>query len=317
MSRVCQHCGAEFRYPSGLRRHQAAKRKCVPAHYDAATEDTSKPHECQFCKKRFTERRTLRRHIQGACRIAPNAKNGNTGLELLFERTLARYEQQLERLEDENRAMSEKVARLEAGAGAGRAPAVAVSGEGSTGILADNGAHVGDNIQIVVNVFGSEDVTHITPVRIRAILDEAMTRAAPRLPVGPTAPAGAAASGDTAGPAGAAAEALLSTALLIYSDPEHPENLTCYMPRSLGTDALVKSADGWEIRKKSVVLSDMAGRALDQLFDKQPYDNASQYGDLMRELRDREARFRAGETLKPVLVKNKELLENVLGGLEM
>jgi len=57
---------------------------------------------------------------------------------------------------------------------------------------------------IHVNVFGQEQVDHITPPQIYALLMKAKEAADPGL------------------------KAVLDTALAVFSDPAKPENLTCY-----------------------------------------------------------------------------------------
>jgi hypothetical protein len=44
------------------------------------------------------------------------------------------------------------------------------------------------------------------------------------------------------------------------------------------------------------------------LFDRQPFENADEYGPLMKELADNEERYAAGQELRPILVRNKDLL---------
>ena len=48
------------------------------------------------------------------------------------------------------------------------------------------------------------------------------------------------------------------------------------------------------------------------LFDRQPFENADEYGPLMKELADNEERYAAGQELRPILVRNKDLLARAL-----
>ena len=59
----------------------------------------------------------------------------------------------------------------------------------------------------------------------------------------------------------------------------------------------------------------MATRSCDLLFDKQPFEDAAQYGDLMKALRDNEEALPQGTALSAVLIRNKALLEAALGAL--
>ena len=105
---------------------------------------------------------------------------------------------------------------------------------------------------------------------------------------------------------------MLKTAMLVYSDPSRPENLTAYLPNKKTNDALVHTEAGWEVQPTKLVLPPMAQKTIDTLFDKQPYENAEAYGPLLKELQQNEARFAAGEELRPLLVRNKDLLARVL-----
>jgi len=59
----------------------------------------------------------------------------------------------------------------------------------------------------------------------------------------------------------------------------------------------------------------MATRSVDALFNNQPFDNCEKYDKLMGALRDNEAAYKVGGKMKTVLVRNKALLERVLGSL--
>ena len=56
----------------------------------------------------------------------------------------------------------------------------------------------------------------------------------------------------------------------------------------------------------------MALKTVDTLFDNQPFENADEYGPLMKELVENEKRYTAGTELRPILVRNKDLLARVL-----
>jgi hypothetical protein len=141
-------------------------------------------------------------------------------------------------------------------------------------------------------VFGQEKLDHVTAERVKTILDECLQR--PALPQ-------------------AADEAVLKAAMLVYSDPERPENLTAYMPNKKTNEALVHTTKGWEVQPTKLVLPPMALKSLDTIFGKQPPEE--EYAPLLKELQQNEARFAAGEELRPLLVRNKDLLARVLATL--
>ena len=155
-------------------------------------------------------------------------------------------------------------------------------------------AQVDNSKKIVINVFGQEKLDHVTAERIKTILDECLQR--PALPT-------------------AVDEAVLRTAMLVYSDPDHPENLTAYLPNKKTNAALVHTSAGWEVQPMRLVLPPMALKSIETLFGKQPPEE--EYASLLKELQQNEARFAAGETLHPILVRNKDLLARALATLPL
>jgi hypothetical protein len=225
------------------------------------------------------------RHIRTRCLIAPNPKNGNAGMERLYERTL---QKQVADLQAQNARMETMMRQLLSQQG------TVPSTNQQAGEVAIQGDHaqVDNSQKIVVNVFGKEGLDHVTLEKIKTILDECLQR--PALPT-------------------AVDEAVLRTAMLVYSDPSRPENLTAYLPNKKTDDALVHTEAGWEVRPTTLVLPPMALKSIDTLFGKQPHDD--EYAPLLKELQQNEARFAAGEALRPILVRNKDLLARALATL--
>lgn len=161
----------------------------------------------------------------------------------------------------------------------------------------DNGHVAVDNSKkIQINVFGQEVLDHATLAKIKAILDDSLRR--PALPE-------------------AAQTAVLKTAMLVYSDPDHPENLTAYLPNKKTDEVLVHAQAGWEVQPASLVLRPMAAKSMDTLFDRQPYNDSEEYGPLLKELAENERRYSEGAELRPILVRNKDLLARALQVLPM
>ena len=294
----CPRCERAFRDAYNLGRHLARKTTCAPIlePEDLPGELLEDPDlekkKCRFCGRVFSSYTSMRRHVRNTCKIAPNAKNGDTGMEVLYEHTIRRQQAQIDHLTAMVEAQSAIMKQLVAQGGGGHnqnAGEVAIAGD----------ANQVDNRKIVnINVFGKEGLDHVTIARIKAILDESLAR--PALPE-------------------AASAAVLKTAMLVYSDPGHPENLTCYLPNKKTNDVLVHASrngtTAWEVQPASLVLPPMAQKSVDTLFDRQPYEDADEYGPLMKELAENEARYVAGHELRPVLVRNKDLLARALESL--
>ena len=281
----CGKCGKEFDKPCQLERHQKRKTPCaiIVDSQDLPAEARADPEldkrRCRFCGRVFKSYVSMRRHVRSACKIAPNGKNGGAGMDLLYEHTVQRQARQIETLERQNAEILGLMRQL------------IDRGPGSVVVTGNN---IVDARKVVINVFGQEGLGHVTQKQIRTILEESLPLAA--------------------GGVGVAAQAaLLKTALLVYSDPDHPENLTCYFPNKKGNEALVHMTRpdgtvGWEVQPVPLVLPPMAQKSIDALFERQPYDDARAFEPLVRELRDNEQRYATGSELRPILVRNKGLL---------
>jgi len=158
--RSCEKCGKEFKYPSYLREHQRRKTPC--AKIVARPTEKGKGVICEYCNRAYTTERSLSRHVKEACRIAPNARNGEEGLKVLYNHVKETQDTSaiVKRLEE---GVEELRARL-AAAGQQRAEVNAERIEGGVQITHNH---------IELNIFGGEDVSHLTQDRVRELLDEA------------------------------------------------------------------------------------------------------------------------------------------------
>ena len=296
----CHKCTQTFRDAYNFKRHMDRKTPCTlileaedrPIQACDALEFEQKI--CRFCGRAFSSPSAMRRHVRSWCRVAPNTKNGDKGMERLYEHTLQRQNAEqnakIDRLEAQVKAQNEKILLLLARQGAPSSSSTLQAGE--VGIQGDQNQVDNSKKIININVFGQEKLDHVTVERIKAILDECLQR--PALPT-------------------AISEAVLKTAMLVYSDPDRPENLTAYLPNKKTKDALVHTKAGWEVQPTQLILPPMALKSIDTIFGKQPHSD--EYAPLLKELQQNEARFAAGEDLHPILVRNKELLARALATL--
>ncbi len=308
--RTCEVCAKTFRFPSHLANHRAKKKSCALILEPEAPQretlggDPGGKMRCRFCGRTFSCYTAMRRHVRENCKIAPNAKNGDKGMERLYEHTLQKQVDRLEvqnaRMETQNAEMKTMMQQLLRQQGASssttqRAGEIALQGDH---------AQVDNSKKIVINVFGKEGLGHVARENIKTVLDEVLQR--PGLTETPSDPAALSAAVD---------EAVLKTAMLVFSDPSRPENLTAYLPNKKTKDALVHTEAGWEIQPTTLVLPPMALKSIDALFGKQPHED--EYAPLLKELQQNEARFAAGEALRPILVRNKDLLARALKTLPL
>ena len=281
----------------------------------------------------YSSASAMRYHIRTSCKIAPNAKNGNAGMELLYEHTLQQRVMALEAQNAEMLALMRQMAvtgAAPASALALTAPAsaLALTAPASTLALTDtalavtapvtnmtvetttnfagpvtnttlaageigcqvcNVTNMDVNKSITFNTFGKESLAHANSDRIRVILDESLR--------------------DTSSIQAAALMAVTKTAMLIYSDPDHPENLTCYMPNKKTNDVLTHTERGWEIYPVSMVINQIGQKTIDHLFAKQPFENADHYTLIMKELQQNEKAYITDSLIRPILIRNRSLLE--------
>jgi hypothetical protein len=317
MTSTCRNCGRAFAYPSKLAQHQRRKTPCTPIIEKVdlppgVREDPDlEQKKCRFCGRVFATIASMRRHVRKACKIAPNKKNGDAGMDRLYEHTIRRQEVEIAKMRKQMAEMTALMHQLVVNTGGAQAAgevAIQQTGGAQAAIQQTGGAQAAgevaiqqtgdgtvavDNkkVNINISVFGRESLDHVTADRIRGILEESL-----RTPMLPQAVQGA----------------VLKTAMLVYSDPDHPENLTCYLPNKKMNDALVHTEEGWEVQPIPLVLPPMAQTSIDALFDRQPFEDAATFEPLMAELRASEQEFSTGGLLRPILVRNKDLLARAL-----
>jgi len=251
--------------------------------------------QCRFCGRVLANYNSMRRHVRKTCKIAPTPQNGDAGMELLYEHTLRRQEARIANLEAQNHEMLGLVRNIAAGGGGVMTAQQAANGVAINTPGNRNQIAVDNSKKFYINVFGRETMEYVTEERIKAILDESL-RAAPGI--------------DSA-----AKMAIMKTAMLLYSDPEHPENHTCYISNKKTNNVMVHTKDGWEVLPSSLVTPPMARTCVDCLFTRQPYVDVDTYGPLMKELAQNEARYVAGADMRTILVRNRDLLVNSLKAL--
>jgi hypothetical protein len=171
-------------------------------------------------------------------------------------------------------------------------------------------ASVGKTVNnVTINVFGQERLDRITKPQVFDILRGLG-------PVGENIKA-------------AAEKAIIQAAMMVFSDPIHPEDITCFIPNKKGDDALIHGKSGWEVQPVGLVVSPMAAQGIETLFKHQPFPDAEtpindvkwimeECGNIMRYIMKNEGNIinepPKGE-MRGILIRNKELLQQVLAKL--
>ena len=152
--------------------------------------------------------------------------------------------------------------------------------------------------KVTLNFFGSESIGHITQADVMRLLDEAMVQGSP--------------------------DALFTNAaMLIYSDLEHPENITAYMPSSGRSDQVMiyqkdESGNGpaWCSVPLNRATPPMVKKTIDMLMIKQPFhpgqNSLEDYGRMLTQVFDKEKEYKMGsgkKQLRAVLVRNREFIK--------
>lgn len=282
MDRKCARCEKEFQSPSHLRRHEQRKTPCalIIESHELPQDLQEKMFGCKFCGRRYASQPGLSRHLK-TCRIAGT----DEGMQLLYTHTLKK------------RAEAAEARATEAEAVAARCLASLSS---DINVVIGNQTNIAQqNITVTINAFNNEAIMHIGPAQIKEVLDRALTD-------------------QPENSVQAAMNAMMRAAMLIYSDPEHPENLTCFLPNKKKDEAMVYVDRGgkkrWEIQSCNMVIPPMATKTLSTLFTYQPFENADHYGELMLALANNEKAYKDGREMRTILVRNKQLLEQVLEG---
>lgn len=252
----CERCGKPFNYPYLLRRHLKRKTPCalVVAQHELSEIEKLKPFSCHLCNHRFTSQSGLCHHVKKACKFVGNVQKS-------YEQALLRKE-----VSEQNKRIEELTAQMQVLMRTSTpTPAAPVSVE-QIGTVNNVGGDQNNNFTI--NIFGSEDVSYLGRPQIRAVLDQALS--------------------TSSDPWTAAKLALTQIGYHVYSNPEHPENMTCYLPNKKRDEALVRMGDSWMARPCTEITSVMHSKSMDIMFQQQPFEDATKYGDLMLEARDRE-----------------------------
>ena len=320
---MCAKCGKEFRDTVTLRRHLARKTPCalIVEPEDLPEEKRENPNRCKFCGRVYSTRSHMLAHMKNACKIAPREGNEG-GMEKLYEHVLRKQQAESAareaRLEAHIAEMKADIAVLKA-KGATLMPVsaenVAESAAAPTtitqiaNIAIDRSVNKTINNTVVnvnISVFGQEKLDRITKPQVFDIL-------------------------RGLGPVGEnvktiAEKAIIQAAMLIFSDPAHPEDITCYLPNKKGENALVHGETGWEVQPVGLVISPMAAQSIETLFRHQPAPDEDtpekdvkwimdECGNIMRYIQQHEGDLTneppRGE-MRGILIRNKELLQQVL-----
>jgi len=179
-----------------------------------------------------------------------------------------------------------------------------------------------NNQVININLFGEEDTKLLNALTLRKIVDS-VRREYPMMMIAD----GERVPFDHMDVIKGSLHVLMESAMIIYSNPEHPENITCYIPNKINDMAMVHAENGWELISQDLVLPKMANVTLSAILDSQPtiYEDGcrdligvNDYEPAMKAVRDVVNNFNKTGSMtgfKKILVKNRELLDQILGTL--
>jgi len=320
LDRTCPKCSKAFRVPSELGRHLARKRPCKPVVDDQlpALQVVAQQYVCHFCNRAFQQAGHVKRHQRTSCPIAPGGKNGTGGMELLYQHVEATHQTRIEEQERRIQALEALVARQQASMNSNAFTFAGASG-GDMPITIN-----GDHAQVLhmdvkvyntsPNSFGQEEVGHVQQGDMYKVFEEV----APRGPIDPT--------GSEAMLNHFCRQLITKAAMMIYSDPEHPENITCYLPKKTDSSAMTFGEHGWTLQPVNIVFPPMIQKSVNLLFARQPVPGVggcpeaaytplkqATFGQLLKYIGRNEDRLvlAADSTLRPILVRNHELRRSI------
>jgi hypothetical protein len=284
-------------------------------------------------------------HVKKACKIAP--REGDTsGMEKLYEHVLRKQQAENAELRSRQEALEAQVQALTAATTEGEleydpsrwasravvqrrlaagaqlaAPSAKpvqtgvmanVATGGTLNAIVNNDNSTGKTINnVTINMFGKENIGRVGKPQVFDILRGLG-------PVGENIKA-------------VAEKAIIQAAMMVFSDPTHPEDITCFIPNKKGDDALVHGESGWEVQPVGMVISPMVAQGIETLFKHQPFPDAEtpindvkwimeECGNILRYIQKHEGDMinepPKGE-MRGILIRNRELLQQVLAKLPM
>ena len=337
---ICPTCKMGFRVPAELRRHLARLTPCAPVIEADSIGSAGGQFPCHFCGKRFTQRAHVTRHKKSSCMISPEGKNGKAGMEILAEHVrardsdssglLAEYSSRLKGLEEMVRRLTLAAAESEA-ASAPALTATHVQCAAPSVLINGDNARV---LQVIVDQpaappkpsnFGREDISHLQRKDVLKIFSAVAPSAEAQIIYQQARGELDTPAGDTH-VRGLCDQLVTHAAMLIYSDPQHAHNITCYLPRQHDKAAMTRDDDEWVLSPVNIVFPPMVRRAISLLFDQQPIAGvdftssgpggsarSTAYGTLLTYLSKHEADLSldAGRTMRPILTRNADLLQKL------
>lgn len=267
-------------------------------------------------------------------------RNGQRGLEILYQHAQQRTTENQETIREQNKKIAELESRL-------AQLALSQPVQKKPTEFADRVAIYGDNARVLQmdvkvfqqnistgrNRFGDEDVSHVR----RSDMYKVFESVAPRTPIAidPPAKKRRSAVDESARLNELCQQLITHAAMLIYSDVNHPENITCYLPKQTGSNAMVHGEHGWTLEPVNIVFPPMVQKSINLIFDQQPIPGADGcpledvYGDfgvrpsavfaqILRHLQANEQPLAQGaaENMRPVLIRNSDLLQRVRSAVE-
>ncbi len=305
--RICKKCGKQFQYPCYLQQHLKRTKPCtlILEDDDLSEEEQKKKYKCCFCGRRFTTYTNMRRHVRERCKIAPTKKNGEASMELLYGHIIKKQQGQIEQQQKQIKQLLEFGLNMSEGKNStsnitqlGKSAVV----QGDNNVITQQTHNEQNNYTI--NIFGQETVDYINHATIYQIINKIQ----PHFELQE------------------AAKAILADVLIqIYSDPDHPENYTCYNPNKKTGDTMIHGARGWELYSLQRATQPMIQKGLDVLFSNQPLPDKPGCGDMepfdkfekiYRSLANNETKYpkEMKESVRVVLLQIRNLLQKANGG---
>lgn len=285
----CPKCDKPFRDNHALKVHERRKTPCVAVAKDTKSKDAMR---CPDCGQEFSRKFTLVRHMANSCKKARGAT-----LTPQNPAPLPVAETSVEILESPARA---KFDQGESKTSALRYELKATNADPQP----DDSEQESVDQALLVNIFGSEDTTHIT----RRDVDQLIMR------VGPVREKNV---------AEVVKQLMIQMGMKIYSDINHPENITCYTTSTSRNPMVhVHYESGWELVPPEVPMSAMPNRSCNELFLKQPFLGESDGKEccrpedaelILRHLRANEDEIvkDVGRAFQQILYRNGTLLGKV------
>jgi len=245
----CYNCNKTFRTPAELARHKNRKTPCLIANIPEDKKED--PNKCIFCNRILTTKQNLEKH-HTRCKI----KNG--GMDILVEKV--KHDKRVEKLEEENRLLKERLDRLEQNQNA------TVINNTTNITNTTNNTVIQNNIEVNLRPYLTPSIEHL--FNMRNIPESKFIKMFKQNPL----------------------ELPMKLVVELWFNLEAPENHSIYLVNKSTGETMVYTGKDWQhetFEKIGSDLRDLLIKIINKIYKDPKFGLAGQYDGSMRQLENR------------------------------